>query len=993
MPDGINLTLSTDGWPTPNPLQVRVTLHCPADRAQGCDETLALSFGSTGSLARMYGVADQNKCQLMPGSLGGPNFRAINWACYDGLVGANQSRIFAFSMTVQPSLQTTMTVNARWGNLSGAERQLGVPLAKIHPVIVIPGILGTMPPWAHTGALDPVLGVYEPLMTQLAMMGYEEESTLFRMPYDWRRSNRITARYLRDRIKEAIASSRAVEWIDPDPRAKVDLIVHSMGGLVTRSYAQGEGLEEDLRTAVGYNSDIRKVIFMATPHQGFPEDYKTFESGSWWDFLYGKDTVGPLFAMDHVFWPAFVYKHWRESYPYSAPPMDCDWTLITVICLLNEYAMTHDAAGGIESMREMLPTENADNYFGPYLCDSYPNATCAGRYMYGKQMNPLLNRMNANVNVLNTTIGSENIYLIYGVNPNRNDDGTEDPSVHNDVDVVYDVKAPPSRTHAGLNGWANGEPEQNFVTAAGDDLIPEYSSNLQVLLSSIQTQHIAKLNGKKARHLPIMYNPDVLSIHLPNFLAGLSQLPFTSAYSMPPFLIDPHQWWVLVGLCPVNLTITDPQGRRLGYDPATGTTVNEIPGMYASKNSENQFIILNDPTPGAYTVTVTAFGDGPFSLGLHQLNQAGSPRRWAVAGEVKTGQTFSYAVNIDPQLPIVQHNPVANAGPDQTVMADDSCTAPVQLDGSASSDPDGEALDFHWTGPFGYMSGAAPRVTLPVGSHEIRLVVFDGQRGGSGARTHVNVTSRKPEVRSLTPQPEILGPADNTMRDVTVIADVTTVCGIKPICRIVDVESDENIKGDWKIVGPLQVKLRAERSGDENGRKYKLRIQCQIPNGETVNKTVNVKVRPAGRMKGSGTVKHDERSYRFDFDVSESKAGKDAGEVKLEVRRVEFDNHDDKEDHKANKFRSTGTLAVVFRDDDDYQPGGKAKVDWVQVTGYGEWDGKAGYTFDMRAIDDGEPGRGRDRFKIEIRDPQGKRVAYVNEEIDSGNIQSSKPPK
>jgi len=86
-------------------------------------------------------------------------------------------------------------------------------------------------------------------------------------------------------------------------------------------------------------------------------------------------------------------------------------------------------------------------------------------------------------------------------------------------------------------------------------------------------------------------------------------------------------------------------------------------------------------------------------------------------------------------------------------------------------------------------------------------------------------------------------------------------------------------------------------------------------------------------------------------------------------------------------------LAVVFRDDDDYQPGGGAKVDWVQVTGYGEWDGKAGFTFDMRAIDDGEPGRGHDRFKIEIRDAQGKRVAYVNEEIDSGNIQSSKPPK
>jgi hypothetical protein len=378
---------------------------------------------------------------------------------------------------------------------------------------------------------------------------------------------------------------------------------------------------------------------------------------------------------------------------------------------------------------------------------------------------------------------------------------------------------------------------------------------------------------------------------------------------------------------------------------------------------------------------------------LHQLSKAGSPRRWAVDGEVKTGQTFSYTVTIDPQLPVVQHDPVANAGPDQSLLAGDACTAPVQLDGSASSDPDGEALTYHWTGPFGYASGVRPNVTLPVGNHEIRLVVFDGQRGGSGARMHVNVSSRPPEVKSLIARPEILEPADNTMRDVTVIADVTTVCGVKPTCKIVDVESDEAIKSDWKIVGPLQVKLRAERAGDGNGRTYKLRIECQITNGQTLRKTVNVKVRPAGRMTGSGTIKHDERLYKFDFDVSESKAGKDAGTVKVDVRRYEFDDHDDKQDRQINKFRSTGTLSVTFRDDDDYQPGGNAKVDWVKVAGLGEWDGKAGYTFEMRAIDDGEPGHGRDRFKIEIRDPQGKRVAYVNEEIDSGNIQSSKPPK
>ena len=52
---------------------------------------------------------------------------------------------------------------------------------------------------------------------------------------------------------------------------------------------------------------IHKVIFMATPHQGFPEDYKTFESGSWWDFLY--DTWGPWQAMD-------LSSYFRDWFPY-----------------------------------------------------------------------------------------------------------------------------------------------------------------------------------------------------------------------------------------------------------------------------------------------------------------------------------------------------------------------------------------------------------------------------------------------------------------------------------------------------------------------------------------------------------------------------------------------------------------------------------------------------------------------------------------------------
>ncbi|MEO8629388.1 MAG: hypothetical protein ABI612_14995 [Betaproteobacteria bacterium] len=584
MADGTSLGLNTDGWPTPDPLRVRVTLHCPADRAQGCSQSLTMEFASPGNAARMYVMTGDTACSVSSSTGLDPHFSSMRMGCAGDQLLADQSRVYSFRLLVQPSPKATINMTAVWDGFATDISHIEVPLAQIHPVIVVPGILGTMPPWAHTGELDPVLAVYEPLMLQLNKMGYDGQ-TVFRMPYDWRRSNRISARYLRDRIKEAQAEAATIPWVDHSS-TKVDLIVHSMGGLVTRSYVQGEGLESDMTTAIGYNSDIRKVVFMATPHQGFPENYKTFESGSWWDFLY--DTPAQSWAMDHVFWPAFVYKHWRESYPVSPPPIDCDWSVTIVTCVLNEYAMTHDASGGIESLREMLPTQRADTYYAPYLCGSYNGSNCVAPYEFGQPHNPFLTRLNASVNLLDARIGSDNLYVIYGVNPNRNADGTEDPTVHNDTDVVYDVKAPPAAgTYLGINGWGNGEPEQNYVTSAGDDLIPEYSSNLKFILPTIKDDHIAKLNGKAARHKQIMYNGDVQRTYLPQFLTGLSPLPFDSPYSLPIFLVEPYQWWVLAGLCPVNLTITDPQGRRIGYDAATGATLNEIPGMYAAKNSEN----------------------------------------------------------------------------------------------------------------------------------------------------------------------------------------------------------------------------------------------------------------------------------------------------------------------------------------------------------------------------------------------------------------------
>lgn len=84
--------------------------------------------------------------------------------------------------------------------------------------------------------------------------------------------------------------------------------------------------------------------------------------------------------------------------------------------------------------------------------------------------------------------------------------------------------------------------------------------------------------------------------------------------------------------------------------------------------------------------------------------------------------------------------PAANAGPDQTALAGAGCLAAVTLNGTGSSDPDGDSLTYTWTGPFGTASGPTPIVSLPGGTNTITLTVSDGHGGTATDTVMVTVT-------------------------------------------------------------------------------------------------------------------------------------------------------------------------------------------------------------------------------------------------------------
>lgn len=102
------------------------------------------------------------------------------------------------------------------------------------------------------------------------------------------------------------------------------------------------------------------------------------------------------------------------------------------------------------------------------------------------------------------------------------------------------------------------------------------------------------------------------------------------------------------------------------------------------------------------------------------------------------------------------HSPVANAGPDISVSAATSGSAPVTLNGSASSDADGHSLTYTWTGSFGTATGVSPTVNLPLGPSAINLTVNDGFGGSASDVVVVNLSNTVTTI-NVTPNPAVYG--------------------------------------------------------------------------------------------------------------------------------------------------------------------------------------------------------------------------------------------
>ena len=142
------------------------------------------------------------------------------------------------------------------------------PIKTFSPLIILPGLMGSWNGKAiihnqevsiFDWKIPSFVKEYTGIINSLKNLGYQENQDFFVFPYDWRKPLEQTSNDLNNFLQQKI-------W-QQDPNLKVNLVGHSLGGLVARIFAQK-------------NKDkVNQIISVGSPHQGAVQVYKPLAAG------------------------------------------------------------------------------------------------------------------------------------------------------------------------------------------------------------------------------------------------------------------------------------------------------------------------------------------------------------------------------------------------------------------------------------------------------------------------------------------------------------------------------------------------------------------------------------------------------------------------------------------------------------------------------------------------------------------------------------------
>jgi hypothetical protein len=144
-------------------------------------------------------------------------------------------------------------------------------------------------------------------------------------------------------------------------------------------------------------------------------------------------------------------------------------------------------------------------------------------------------------------------------------------------------------------------------------------------------------------------------------------------------------------------------------------------------------------------------------------------------------------------------------------------------------------------------------VVFPIGTTLVTFTALDDSGNSTIATVTVIVELAQdtvpPVIDSITANPQIIEKTNKKMVPVWIVVSASDAVDPAPISEIVSVTSLDPSDGkdktdpDWEIVGPLQVRLRAEQSKNKQSRYYTITVRCRDASGNEAYGTVVVTVK------------------------------------------------------------------------------------------------------------------------------------------------------
>ena len=222
---------------------------------------------------------------------------------------------------------------------------------------------------------------------------------------------------------------------------------------------------------------------------------------------------------------------------------------------------------------------------------------------------------------------------------------------------------------------------------------------------------------------------------------------------------------------------------------------------------------------------------------------------------------------------VANQPPEADAGSDDTLEWEQGLTA--DLDGSGSSDPDGDALTFEWTDSDNDVVGTTAQVTVSLnglGDHTFTLTVTDPSGESDSDDVTITAEDTTAPTINLSVNPSELWPPNHMYVTIDLSALVTDACDDNPSIEVW-VESDQPDNaigiGDGNTTGDIRVtlsdasvllssdpdfsvhfdlsdleelELRAEEAGTSPGRTYTITVMATDGSGNESQESVTVTV-------------------------------------------------------------------------------------------------------------------------------------------------------